>query len=359
MTDLRKIIHIDMDAFFASVEQLDEPKFRGKPLIVGGKPESRGVVAACSYEARSFGIRSAMPCSKAYKLCPQAIFTPPRMARYREVSHIIMDIFCYFTDIIEPLSVDEAFLDVTTNKLQQPSATRLAEIIRQKIHSETGLTASAGVSYNKFLAKIASDLDKPNGLSVILPDDAYEFLGELPIGKFYGVGKVTEQKMRNIGIKNGKDLRQFSKEDLLFHFGKTGAFYYDMVRGKDNRPVSLSRIRKSIGSETTFHNDILDTKEIDRVLNLLAEKISGSLEKRHYVCQTVTLKVRYHDFKTITRSTTSNHSLWTTKHILERVSQLKQSTEIGNKKIRLLGISVSKLNDKSTRKPYQLKLPFV
>ena len=358
MKNYRKIIHIDMDAFFASVEQLDNPVLRGKPVIVGGSPDSRGVVAACSYEARKFGVHSAMPCARAAKLCPEAIFTPHRMWRYQEISAKVMRIFTQYTKLIEPLSVDEAYLDVTENIQNNPSATRLAEIIRKHIFHETGLTASAGVSYNKFLAKIASDLKKPDGLSVILPEEAITFLDELPIGKFHGVGKVTEKKMNNLRIMCGKHLRQFSKADLILHFGKSGAFFHSIVRGIDDRPVKATRQRKSIGSETTLQHDTSNLEEIKIILSSLADKIEKVLTRKECGAHTITLKVRYHDFATITRSTTLPHPVFTATEILPHIQLLQQSTEVGRKRIRLLGISVTKLVDKSHRKPIQLYLPF-
>ncbi len=354
----RKIIHIDMDAFFAAVEQLDNPALRGKPVIVGGNPQSRGVVAACSYEARKFGVHSAMPCARAAKLCPTAIFTSHRMWRYQEISAKVMEIFSRYTELIEPLSLDEAFLDVTLNHLNNPSATRLAEIIRNHIFLDTGLTASAGVSYNKFLAKVASDLKKPDGLSVILPEKAISFLDSLPVGKFHGVGKVTEKKMKNMGILNGRHLRQFSKADLILHFGKSGAFFYSIVRGIDDRPVKPTRQRKSIGSETTLQKDTRNLEEIESILNTLAEKIDKVMVRKECGANTITLKVRYHDFSTITRSTTPNIPVFTAAEIMPHIEKLRMSTEIGRKQVRLLGISLSKLIDKNRRKPIQLYLPF-
>jgi DNA polymerase IV len=355
---IRKIIHVDMDAFYASVEQLDQPKFRGKPVIVGGNPQKRGVVAACSYEARQYGVHSAMPCSRAVQRCPHAIFTAPRMWRYREVSQQVMGIFQEITSLVEPLSLDEAFLDVTQNTLNNPSATRLAEIIRQKIKKDTGLTASAGVSYNKFLAKIASDLHKPDGLSIILPEHALSFLDNLPVGKFFGVGRVTEQKMARLGIIVGKDLRRFSKDDLIYHFGKTGSFYYNIVRGIDDRPVRPERERKSIGSETTLQQDTVDLSQIDDILSNLADKIEKVLEEKKCGASTLTLKVRYHDFITITRSLTLSAPIYTAERILANINRLKSSTDLGQRKARLLGISLSKLTCISKKKPVQLMLPF-
>lgn len=358
MDSSRKIIHIDMDAFFASIEQLDTPSLRAKPVIVGGSPGKRGVVAACSYEARLFGIHSAMPCSRAVKLCPHAIFTSPRMWRYKEMSQEIMAIFFEFTDMVEPLSVDEAFLDVTNNTENNPSATRLAETIRKQIYKKTGLTASAGVSYNKFLAKVASDINKPNGQSVIPPDQAISFLDRLPIGKFFGVGRVTEKKMLNLGIRSGKHLREFSKEDLIFHFGKSGAFLFNIVRGIDERPVKISRERKSIGSETTLQLDTSSREEVDDILNSLVNKIDKILNNQECGGSTITLKVRYYDFTTITRSTTLRHPLFSGNEMLQHLPRLINLTEIGSKKVRLLGITLSKLCDSKQRKPIQLPLPF-
>jgi len=253
---MRKIIHIDMDAFFASVEQRDAPQLRGLPVIVGGRPESRGVVAACSYEARKFGIHSAMPCAQAAKLCKGAIFVPHRFDAYREASAGIHRVFKNFTEIIEPLSLDEAYLDVTEAAKEVGSATEVANLIRQQIKQELDLTASAGVSYNKFLAKIASDMDKPNGLYVIRPEAAEAFIEQLDIRKFFGVGKVTEKKMHALGIYTGADLKRLSEVELQTEFGSSGAYYHRVARGIDERPVQAHRVRKSIGKETTFEGNV-------------------------------------------------------------------------------------------------------
>jgi DNA polymerase-4 len=358
MHSKRKIIHIDMDAFFASIEQKDTPGFRGKPLIVGGKPQSRGVVAACSYEARRYGIHSAMPSSQAVRLCPQAIFTRPRMDRYREISLQVMAIFHRYTPLVEPLSLDEAFLDVTINNQNHPSATILAERIRGQIYQELGLTASAGVSFNKFLAKVASDFRKPDGLTTIPPGEAIDFLSLLPIRKFFGVGKVTEKKMLSLGIKTGHDLRQMEREKLLFHFGKIGSFLYHIVRGIDDRPVEPARARKSIGSETTLSCDTDDKSEIFTVLAHLAEQVEQSLQKKKTGGYTITLKVRYQDFTTITRSLTVRNPICSSRGISLLVPGLLASANAGAQKIRLLGLSVSKLTgDKKV--PHQLMLPFM
>lgn len=358
MYSIRKIIHIDMDAFFASIEQKDTPAFKGKPLIVGGLPQSRGVVAACSYEARRFGVHSAMPSGQAVKLCPHAIFTRPRMDRYREISNRLMAIFLGYTHLVEPLSLDEAFLDVTVNRENLPSATILAERIQQRIYQELQLTASAGVSYNKFLAKVASDIDKPDGRTTIPPGQALDFLSRLPIRKFFGVGKVTEQKMLRLGVRTGHDLRQLPEETLVFHFGKTGKFLYNIVRGIDNRPVEPARERKSIGSETTLSCDTDDPSEIEEILNHLALQLEQSLKKRQTGGYTITLKVRYHDFTTITRSRTVLTPIYSRRDILFLLPGLLASTRAGRQKIRLLGLSVSKLiGDKNV--PHQLMLPFM
>ncbi len=347
-----------MDAFFASIEQKDTPAFRGKPLIVGGKPEERGVVAACSYEARRFGVHSAMPCSQAIRLCPHAIFTRPRMDRYREISTQLMAIFRRYTPLVEPLSIDEAFLDVTTNSQNHPSATILAQRIRAEIYQELELTASAGISFNKFLAKVASDFNKPNGLTTIPPDKAVDFLSLLPIRKFFGVGKVTEKKMLRLGIKTGNDLRRMEQEKLIFHFGKTGSFLYNIVRGIDERPVEPSRERKSIGSETTLYCDTSDLSEIDTILSHLAEQIEYSLKKKQTGGFTLTLKIRYQDFTTITRSQTVQTPIYSSAAMLSLLPGLLATTDAGSEKVRLLGLSVSKLTG-NKRIPIQLVFPFM
>jgi len=358
MQSYRKILHIDMDAFFASVEQLDNPELRGKAVIVGGNPQSRGVVAACSYEARWFGIHSAMPSARAAGLCPAAIFIRPRMARYKEISERIMEIFRSCTDLVEPLSLDEAFLDVSGCRQNKGSATLIAQDIRGQIHRETGLTASAGVSCNKFLAKVASGLNKPDGLTVILPENALEFLALLPIGKFFGVGKVTEKRMQQLGIHTGHDLRRFNREELTLHFGKAGSFFYDIVRGRDLRAVQPSHVRKSIGSETTLEQDTDDLTEIFDILLALTQSVETSLVRHQQGGSTITLKVRYHDFSTITRSRTLTCPVFDHQEILQYIPHLLKCTEAGRKKIRLLGISIAKLTEKDKKQARQLRLPF-
>ena len=354
----RKIIHVDMDAFYASVEQLDNPELAGKPVVVGGRPDSRGVVAACSYEARAFGIHSAMPCARAYARCPEAVFIAPRLDRYREISARIMTIFNHYTELVEPLSLDEAYLDVTENFQGECSATVLARRICRQIHEETGLTASAGVSFNKFLAKVASDLRKPNGISVISPEMAAEFMAGLPITSFHGVGTVTAEKMARLGITCGADLLNWSLVRLVEHFGKHGVFFYHIVRGHDRRAVQPQRIRKSIGAETTLRRDTRDRAQINQVISHLAERVGRSLCSRSTFCQTVTLKVRYADFVTVTRSITLNQPLNRTEDITRCVLPLLRRTEAGRKKVRLLGISAGKLTTSPTDRPRQLVLPF-
>ncbi len=350
-----------MDAFFASVEQNDNPNYRNKPVIVGGSPGKRGVVAACSYEARKYGIHSAMSSKRAARLCPHAIFVKSRMHRYKEVSALIMKIFRSYSDTIEQLSVDEAFLDIT-DSLKKSSHTTyascLAREIRKDILKTTGLTASAGISYNKFLAKVASDINKPNGQFTILPEDAPAFLDNLPIRKFYGVGKVTEKKMLELGIQTGKELRQWDRDSLVFHFGKAGIFLYNICRGIDERPVEPSRVRKSIGSEITLPEDTMDMTKIKNILTDITERIAAVLNNKKTGGFTLTLKIRYSDFSTISRSYTSSFPLYTTEDILHHLPRLLQATQAGNKKIRLLGLTISKLTGKK-RVARQLPLPFL
>ncbi|SHE71770.1 DNA polymerase-4 [Fodinibius roseus] len=355
---IRKIIHIDMDAFYASVEQRDFPEYRGKPLVVGGSPEGRGVVAAASYEVRKFGVHSAMPAAQAIRLCPHAVFVKPRFEVYRKISTQIRDIFFEYTDLVEPLSLDEAYLDVTENHIGLPSATLIARKIRERIKKETGLTASAGVGHNKFLAKIASDLEKPDGLSVILPEEAEDFLAELKIGTFHGVGDATKSKMHSLGIYTGKDLREWSELDLIEKFGKVGRHYYRIVRGIDHREVKTDRIRKSIGKERTFSEDIDDLNWIHNFLTELAGKVAESMQDKQAAGKTVTLKVRYADFETVTRSTSFNHYIDKADDIARTVIQLLEETETGNRRVRLLGITLSNLNLSEKGHYKQLEIPF-
>lgn len=336
-----KIIHLDMDAFYAAIEQRDNPSLRGKPVIVGGDPDRRGVVSTCSYEARKYGVRSAMPSKTALRLCPHAVFVYPRFDAYKEASRQFMNICIEYTDLIEPLSLDEAFLDVTENKKNIRSATHIAQEIRRKIFSETGLTASAGVSYNKFLAKTASEINKPDGLAVIKPGEAEKFLETLRIGKFFGVGKVSEKKMIALGINNGLDLKNTDLEKLTKHFGKAGRFYYDIVRGIDNRPVCPYRERKSYGREITLDEDIINMDQIHSILREIAEELEAAFERKNLRGKTITLKVKYFDFQLSTRSTTVDNPAYTADAIMEEILRLLKYTEAGIKKVRLLGISIS------------------
>ncbi|MDN3675560.1 DNA polymerase IV [Flavobacterium branchiarum] len=338
----RKIIHIDMDAFYASVEQMDNPDLRGKPIAVGGS-ENRGVVAAASYEARKFGVRSAISGMQAKRNCPQLIFVRPRFDRYKEISNKIHKIFHEYTDLVEPLSLDEAYLDVTINKKGNPSASLLAEEIRLRIFNEVGLTASAGISVNKFVAKIASDYNKPNGQKTVNPDEVIAFLEELPIRKFYGVGKVTTEKMYQLGVFTGTDLKSKSLEFLEKHFGKSGAFYYHVVRGIHNSEVKSNRITKSVAAEHTF--DVNLSSEIFMMEQL--ERIASSLERRlqkHKISgKTVTLKIKYSDFTQQTRSKTLPYFIADKNLILETVRELLYQERMKDS-VRLLGISLSNLN---------------
>ena len=340
MTQQRKIIHVDMDAFFASVEQRDTPEYLGKPLIVGGQPNSRAVVAACSYEARQFGIHSAMPCSQAYHLCPHAIFVSPRFEAYREVSDKIREVFWRYASEVEPLSLDEAYLDVTYTADYEGSATLIAQAIKRDILAETQLVASAGVSYNKFLAKIASDMDKPDGLYLIKPEQGAKFIANLAIGKFHGIGPATEAKMNKLGINTGLDLRQWTKENLVNKFGKSGQYYFDIAQGIDNRPVRSERIRKSLGKETTFSKDILLTSELLNQLESLAERVFDNLEKHQLTGRTLTLKVKYANFEQVTRAYTAENDLDLTTAKALLVTLLGR-TNAGQKAVRLVGLTIS------------------
>ena len=334
----RKIIHIDMDAFYASVEQRDNPELRGKPLAVGHS-EERGVVAAASYEARRYGVRSAMASQKAKRLCPQLIFVPGRMEVYKSVSRQIHEIFHDYTDIIEPLSLDEAFLDVTENK----QGIRLAVDIA--IREELNLVASAGVSYNKFLAKIASDYRKPDGLCTIHPDQAMDFIATLPIESFWGVGPVTAKKMHSLGIHNGLQLRTCSVEMLIRQFGKVGTLYYDFARGVDLRPVEAIRIRKSIGCERTLEKDISLHSSVIIELYHVAVELVERLHRKEFRGNTLTLKIKFHDFSQITRSITQVNELMNLDKILPLAKQLLKEVDYEHHPIRLIGLSVSNPKD--------------
>lgn len=329
-----------MDAFFASVEQKKNPSLVGKPVIVGGKPDSRGVVAAASYEARYYGVRSAMSCAKAVKLCPHAVFVPPDFQAYKEVSEQIQTIFFDYTSLVEPLSLDEAYLDVSNCTEERGSATRIAEKIRARIFETTGLTASAGISYNKFLAKMASDLNKPNGMATILPSEALLFIAKLKIEKFHGIGSATAKKMHKLGIFLGEDLRNYSLADLAKHFGKAGPYYFNLVRGIDLREVKPYRERKSIGKERTFEHDIFDVDQLKSILLKLGQGVAKIAEEKKMRAGTLTIKIRYGDFETITRSK-KLRTFTNDAHVitLEATELLINHIEI-EKGVRLLGVSV-------------------
>lgn len=345
---IRKIIHIDMDAFFASVEQRDNPEYRGKPIAVGSS-KTRGVVMTASYEARKFGVGSAMSSQYALKLCPNLIFVPSHFDAYKEASKKMKEIFFRYTDLIEPVSIDEAFLDVTENKLSIPSATVIAKKIKQNIKDELNLTATAGVSINKFLAKVASGLNKPDGLNVIKPGETEKFIDQLPIKKIPGIGKVTGKKFETLGVKLGKDLKKLDLQFLLNKFGKQGKYFYNVVRCIDNNPVKTNRIRKSIGAELTFSEDIDD---IGTML-LKLEEIAGIVEKRmnkiNSYGKTLTLKVKYLDFKQITRSKTLKEKVKTKDELFEISKKLLSSNNVEKRPVRLLGIYLSNLNDKKEK----------
>ena len=337
---MRKIIHIDMDAFFASIEQRDRPGLRGLPVIVGGSAERRGVVSTCSYEARAFGVHSAMPMRTAQRLCPQAVYLEVDMKKYRNESARIREIFYSVTDLVEPVSIDEAYLDVTENKRSESSATRLARAVQREIFLKTGLTASAGVSYNKFLAKIASDLKKPAGLTVIPPERAMEFLDSLPVGKFHGIGKVSAAKLTGMNIRTGRDLRQLDAATLSALFGKTGLFYYNIVRGIDNRPVEVEDEPKSIGHEITLAEDCTDVRALRIMLRQLARRIARRLQARNLAGKTVTIKVRYENFETVTRSLSLHVPVCGGAEIGEIAVGLAAKTELASRPVRLLGVTV-------------------
>jgi len=338
-----------MDAFFAAVEERDNPQLKGLPVIVGGQPGSRGVVATCNYEARKYGIHSAMSSTRAEQLCPHGVFVKPRFAAYQQASQQIHQIFRQYTDLIEPLSLDEAYLDVTETSCLQGSATLMAEEIREKIFLATELTASAGISYNKFLAKIASDMNKPNGQFIVKPGEGEDFVAALKIGKFYGVGKVTESKMKSMGINTGADLKSWSKENLSQAFGKAGAYYYSIARGIDHRPVSNSRIRKSFGAESTFQLDIKDVKKMQAYLESLVSQVLEKLKKKHMLAYTLTIKVKYADFKQVTRSKTFDEPVGDPVLLFPVIKNLLDKTETLTRSVRLLGVSFSNLTNDGVR----------
>jgi DNA polymerase-4 len=359
-TKYKKIIHVDMDAFYASVEQLDNPELEGKPLAVGGGSD-RGVVAAASYEARKFGVRSAMSGVLARKKCPHLIFVKPRFDRYKEISNKIRKIFFDFTDLVEPLSLDEAYLDVTHNKQHFPSATLLAKEIRKRIYDEVGLRASAGISINKFIAKVASDINKPNGQKTIPPEEVITFLEELPIEKFYGIGKVTAARMYNMGIFTGNDLKEKSEDFLIEHFNKAGGQYYNIVRGIQQSDVKTDRIQKSVATEHTFITNLTSEVYMLEKLDRIAGELEKRLKKSKILGKTVTLKIKYSDFSLQTRSKTMQ-CFFNDKDSLLRIAKELLYQEKLHNSVRLLGISLTNLNTNLKQKEetfnVQLKLDF-
>ena len=338
----RKIIHVDMDAFYASVEQMDNPDLRGKPVAVGGN-EIRGVVSAASYEARKFGVRSALSGALAKKYCPELIFVRPRFDRYKEISQKIRKIFHDYTDLVEPLSLDEAYLDVTHNKKGNPSASLIAQEIRLRILNEVGLSASAGISVNKFIAKVASDVNKPNGQKTVQPDEVIPFLEDLPIRKFYGVGKVTTEKMYQLGIFTGLDLKSKPIEFLEKHFGKSGAFYFNVVRGIHNSEVKPNRITKSVAAEHTFDENLTSEIFMQERLETIAAELDRRLKKHKIAGKTVTLKIKYSDFTQQTRSKTLPYFISDKSLLFDTVKELLFQERMKDS-VRLLGISLSNLN---------------
>lgn len=358
----RKIIHIDMDSFYVSVEILDQPELRGKPLAVGGN-ENRGVISTASYEARKYGVKSAMTGKLAKKLCPHLIFVPPRFNRYKEISKKIRSIFLEYTDLVEPLSLDEAYLDVTCNKKNMKSATLIAKQIRKRIFDETGLTASAGISVNKFVAKIASDINKPNGQLTVNPDEIEFFLENLDIKKFYGIGKITTEKMYKLGIFTGKDLKNKSLEFLEKQFGKSGTQYYYIVRGIHNSEVKPDRTVKSVGAERTFQENLSSEIYLIERLESIADELEQRLKKNKLAGKTITLKIKYSTFAQQTRSKTIPYFISDKDLLLELAKELLFQEKLKDS-VRLIGISLSSLNNEEKKiekkKPevIQLKLPF-
>ena len=354
---VRKILHIDMDCFYAAVEVLDNPKLKGKPVIVGGDPNSRGVVATASYEARKFGVHSAMSCSQAQRLCPNGIFVRGKFSRYKEISAQIHAIFRRYTHLVQPLSLDEAWLDVTENFQNIPSATVIAQQIQKAVLEEVGLTCSVGVSYNKFLAKIASDEHKPFGICVITPEKAQTFIDQMPLKKIPGVGKVTQKKMKSLGLEKGSDLRDKPKSFLTEHFGKMGNSLYDKVRGVHESPVVVERERKSVSAEHTFAEDYEFGEELLGHLEKVVEDLDGRLKKNEFEGRTLTLKVKFADFDQVTRSVSQSDILSSKSRILEMAKEkLQMVCHQDHRKIRLLGVGVSQASSPKEEKTEQLTL---
>ena len=351
----RKIIHVDMDAFYASVEQRDRPELRGRPVAVGGSRE-RGVVAAASYEARAFGVRSAMASVTARRLCPDLVFVKPRFDIYKAVSGEIRAIFAAYADLIEPLSLDEAYLDVTADKAGIGSARGIATAIRARIRAETGLTASAGVSYNKFLAKLASDHNKPDGLCVVPPEKGEAFVAALPVGRFHGIGPVTAARMARLGIQHGSDLRGQSLAFLEEHFGKSGPYYFWAARGRDDRPVRSDRIRKSLGAETTFSEDLTDAEALAAALDGVADTVWQRAAQAGALGRTVTLKVKYSDFRIITRARSFPEPVADRLTLGAAGADLLRALCPVERSIRLVGLTLSAFGEAVAQAPTQLAL---
>jgi DNA polymerase-4 len=357
MGTARKILHVDMDAFYAAIEQRDRPELAGRPIAVGGSSE-RGVVMTASYEARPAGIHSAMPSVQAKRLCPELVFVRPRMEAYKEEGYRIRTIFHRYTDLVEPVSLDEAFLDVTEPKQGPPSATLLARAIRDEIQQTTGLTASAGAAASKFVAKVASDWDKPDGLTVVPPDREVAFIARLPIEHFPGVGTVTAEKMHGLGIRTGKDLQNMTEDQLSSYFGKRGRFFYRLARGRDKRPVSPDRTRKSVGAERTYSSNLTDHEDMISALDSLAERVSRRLDRAGARGRTITLKVKFANFQVRTWSKTVPRSLAAADELAHVAAYLLRERAHPERPVRLLGIAAQKLQFEKDVIGYQLPLPF-
>lgn len=341
---VRKIIHVDMDMFYAAVELLERPELRDKPVVVGGSPQSRSVVTTANYVARKFGIHSAMSCAEAYRRCPECIFIKPDFPKYHKYSQIIRSVFFRYTDLVEPLSLDEAYLDVTVNKIGEPSATRIAGMIKAEILAQTGLTASAGVGPNMFIAKIASDYKKPDGLMVVPPEKVLDFIRPLPVRRIPGIGPKSDARMAQLGIRTVADLAAQSPEWLAEHFGSFGQYLYDIARGIDEREVTSTWERKSLGEEETFQRDLLEISEIEDYLRECARRVFEQVTKDGKRARTVTLKIKYHNFQTITRRRTLEESIATSDEVFAIARELLTRTDAGRIKIRLAGISLSTFN---------------
>ncbi len=358
MSPERKVLHIDLDAYYSSVEQRDNPALRGRPVVVGGDPYGRGVVATASYEARSFGIHSTQPCREALRLCPYAVFLRPRFAVYQEISRQILALYRQQTPLAEPVSLDEAYLDFTSRAASLEEAVQIARELKRDIYAQTGLTASAGISSNKFLSKLASDHQKPNGLTVITPDTAMAFISALPIGNIHGVGQVSEARLRELGVATGRDLLELSMEQLQHLFGKRGTLLYQFVRGQDDRAVEPERERKSVGCETTFARDLRDREEMLAVLESLAEQVAIRLAELGIAGKTITLKLRWNDFRLVSRSLSTPQPIQGGHTMMQYVRPLLDQLLKELRPVRLLGISLSHLvSEAEMRKHEQIQTP--